>query len=140
MSTAQENLTKFYEAVVQDPNLQQQIFTTPDQASLVSTALKLGKEKGYDFTEQEVEDWLTVSTHQSSSDELSDEDLELIAGGKSAKEALSGMVQTVYGLPRGAVGEIGQAIAEHGVCKIIDHPNFAQHSTNTTAAAVSCNH
>ncbi|MBV8885974.1 MAG: Nif11-like leader peptide family natural product precursor [Chroococcidiopsidaceae cyanobacterium CP_BM_RX_35] len=86
---SQENVMKFYQAVAQDSILQQQMLTAPDRPSLISTALKLGAEKGYSFTEQEVEDWLTTPLEQSGSVELSDTELEMVAGGKDAGSALA---------------------------------------------------
>lgn len=81
----QENVTKFCEAVVKDSNLQQQIFTAPDFASLINTAVKIGAEKGYSFTEQELKDCLTRQAEQSASGKLSDADLEMVAGGDAGE-------------------------------------------------------
>jgi predicted ribosomally synthesized peptide with nif11-like leader len=131
---SQVNVKDFYLAVVQDPALKQQIIAAPDRPSLVSTAVKLGKEKGYNFTEQEVEDWLTNSANQSRPDGLSDEDLESIAGGKSSESVGSKAIETVYGIIPVVGGAVGAA-----ACATADHPHHAQVSTSTTAAAVSCN-
>jgi predicted ribosomally synthesized peptide with nif11-like leader len=84
---SQAEIKKFYLSVVQDPALKEQLFTAPDRHSLVTTAVKLGDEKGYSFTEQDVENWLTASAEQSRPAGLSDTDLEVTAGGKGAEEA-----------------------------------------------------
>jgi predicted ribosomally synthesized peptide with nif11-like leader len=128
---SQENVKKFYLAVVQDPAMKEQILTAPDRPSLVSTAVKLGKEKGYSFAEQDVDDWLTASANQSRPDGLSDIDSESVAGGKEGLDA-SHAGELAGGLA-GSAG--GAAAAAAGV--ICAYP-AAPHSQAVTQAAVYC--
>ncbi len=69
-------IAQFIQQVQQDPSLQQRLAAAPDQKAQLGLAVKLGHELGYEFTEQEVEEWL-----QSRSQELSEEELDVVAGG-----------------------------------------------------------
>jgi len=129
----QENIQKFLLAVAQDPAMKEQILTAPDRSSLVSTAVKLGNEKGYSFTEPEVESWLTTSTNQSRPDGLSDADLESIAGGKSEE---GNKISDAGGVAAGVVNPLLGAVA-WGVCRL--PTEGITHSNSVTAAGISCN-
>lgn len=56
MST--ESLEQFIQEVVQDQALQEQLRAVPNQESIVSLAVQLGQERGYNFTDEEVREKL----------------------------------------------------------------------------------
>ncbi len=79
MSSA--TLDRFYQEVVSDTTLQQRFQSVNDREAIVNTAVQIGQEKGYNFTSEEVEDWINTQTNSPSSGELKDEELETVAGG-----------------------------------------------------------
>ncbi|HAX79348.1 MAG TPA: Nif11-like leader peptide family natural product precursor [Cyanobacteria bacterium UBA11372] len=78
-------LNQFVQDISQDTNLQQQLQEATNRESLVNKMVELGNEKGYSFTPSETEEWLESMANQSgASGELSEEQLEAVAGGASA--------------------------------------------------------
>ena len=81
-----ETVNQFYQEVMQEPALLQQFQSAPDQESLVNIAVEVGQQKGYSFTTSEVEQALAAQNAASETEELSDEQLEAVAGGKGQQE------------------------------------------------------
>lgn len=79
MSTA--TLNQFYQEVVSNPTLQQHFQSVNSPEEIVKIAVDLSQEKGYNFTSQEVEDWLKSHSSNGENSELKDEELEAVAGG-----------------------------------------------------------
>jgi predicted ribosomally synthesized peptide with nif11-like leader len=81
MSDSSDNVESFFELCSQDQALRQQIKTLNDE-QIVS----LANSKGLAFT---IEDLESVLSPGGDSEELSDKDLELVAGGARALNAVS---------------------------------------------------
>ena len=77
-----DSVNQFYQEVMQEPALLQQFQAAPDQESLANMAVKVSQQKGYSFTVAEVEQALAAQSAASETGELSDEQLETVAGGK----------------------------------------------------------
>lgn len=75
------NLEQFYILVQNSEELQQQLGAIQDSQIFNETAARLGQENGYSFTADEVDAFLKEKTQQSNA-ELSDRELEAVAGGK----------------------------------------------------------
>ncbi|MFB2892474.1 Nif11-like leader peptide family natural product precursor [Aerosakkonemataceae cyanobacterium BLCC-F50] len=85
MSSA--TLNQFFQEIAQDKTLQQRLQEATDHESLVNKLEQLSKEKGYEFTTTDVCEWLESVAYQvenqlNASSELSQEELELVTGGK----------------------------------------------------------
>ena len=78
---SKENLEQFYIFVENNQQLQEQLGQVENQQSFYETAMRLGQENGYSFTAQEAEDFITQKAQQGDA-ELSDQQLEAVAGGK----------------------------------------------------------
>jgi predicted ribosomally synthesized peptide with nif11-like leader len=76
-----ESINQFYQEVMQEPALLEQFQSAPDQESLVNLAVEVGQQKGYSFTVDQVEQALAAQNAASETGELSDEQLEAVAGG-----------------------------------------------------------
>jgi predicted ribosomally synthesized peptide with nif11-like leader len=81
------NLEQFYIMVQNSEELQQQLGAIQDSQIFNETAARLGQENGYSFTADEVDAFLNEKKQQSNA-ELSDRELEAVAGGK--KNPLAG--------------------------------------------------
>ncbi|HAA33514.1 MAG TPA: Nif11-like leader peptide family natural product precursor [Cyanobacteria bacterium UBA8553] len=81
-----KSIEQFYQEVMQEPALLEQFQAAPDQESLVNIAVEVGQQKGYSFTTSEVEQALVAQNAVSEAGELSDEQLEAVAGGKGDRE------------------------------------------------------
>ena len=82
---SQANLDLFVAKVAQDPALLSALtagVTAP--AEFVERAVSAGQEAGLPFTPAEAEAWLAAKAKTDNSGELSDTQLEGVAGGKSA--------------------------------------------------------
>jgi predicted ribosomally synthesized peptide with nif11-like leader len=77
-----ESANQFYQQVLQEPALLQQFQSAPDRESLANLAVEVGQQKGYSFTAEEVEQALAAQSAASEAGELSDRQLEAVAGGK----------------------------------------------------------
>ncbi|MEH2359499.1 Nif11-like leader peptide family natural product precursor [Nostoc sp.] len=75
------NLEQFYILVQNSEELQQQLGAIQDSQIFNETAARLGQENGYSFTADEVDTFLKEKTQESNA-ELSDRELEAVAGGK----------------------------------------------------------
>ncbi|HAA33512.1 MAG TPA: Nif11-like leader peptide family natural product precursor [Cyanobacteria bacterium UBA8553] len=81
-----DSVNQFYQEVMQEPALLQQFQAAPDQESLANMAMKVSQQKGYSFTIDEVEQALAAQNTVSEAGELSDEQLETVAGGKGEQK------------------------------------------------------
>ncbi|MEG3859406.1 Nif11-like leader peptide family natural product precursor [Microcoleus sp. herbarium12] len=102
MSFEFEGVNQFFQEVSQDPELQLQFQSVTDRESLVDKAVVLGKEKNYSFSSTEVSEWLESMTaqHQNQSDtsgELSDSELEAVAGAGALGAGAGGVLGGVLG-------------------------------------------
>jgi predicted ribosomally synthesized peptide with nif11-like leader len=75
------NLEQFYIMVQNSEELQQQLGAIQDSQIFNETAARLGQENGYSFTADEVDAFLNEKKEQTNA-ELSDRELEAVAGGK----------------------------------------------------------
>ena len=77
------SLNQFQNEVMQDSALQEQFKTAAATSpeSLGELAVKLGSERGYSFTTSEVEQALAAQNAASEAGELSDQQLDAVAGG-----------------------------------------------------------
>ena len=107
-----ENVNQFYQVVLQDSALQQQLQFAPDEESMVNLAVELGQQKGYDFTSEEVIQAIALAQPPAQTTgmvELADEQLEAVAGGKGADAA---MKAAAAGAATGAL--VGTAVGPEG--------------------------
>lgn len=77
---AQES-AEFQKVVMQDAALQEQFRSVTDPASFVDLAVRLGQERGFGFTFEDVQ--IALADLQSSRKVLSDELLDKVAGGNN---------------------------------------------------------
>ena len=83
-----EAIEKFYEIIAQDEALQARMREATDEAGFQDLAIKLGGEHGCDFTREELS--AHMNALQASMDsELSEADLEQVAGGLSTSTVSS---------------------------------------------------
>ena len=65
---SRESLNQFYQRVLQDTALQEQLRSAPDKQSIIKLAVELGQQNGFSFTAQDVETAIAqVSQQQQSS-------------------------------------------------------------------------
>jgi predicted ribosomally synthesized peptide with nif11-like leader len=100
------SVEQFFQEVSQDQTLQQQFQSILDGEAILNKAVELGKEKGYTFTPAEVEEWV-----QNRSQELSDSELDAVAGGG----ILSGGFGALFGGIVGALRSIDRGIERGNV-------------------------
>ena len=74
------NLEQLRQEVEQDSALQERLNQAQNNESLIALVTEIGQEKGYSFTRQEVKEY--INEMNISQEELSEEQLEAIAGGK----------------------------------------------------------
>ena len=82
------NLEQLHQEVAQDSALQERINQAKDNESLVAIVTELGQEKGYSFTKQEAEEY--INEMNTSQQEISEEQLESIAGGAAQTDGITG--------------------------------------------------
>lgn len=70
-------LEKFYEHVRNDKTLEQEATAALQEGA--SAVVKLGEREGFSFTTEELT--VALAHHAATNDELSDDELELVAGG-----------------------------------------------------------
>jgi predicted ribosomally synthesized peptide with nif11-like leader len=86
------SLTQFQNEVMQDSALQEQFKTAAATSpeSLGELALKLGADRGYSFTLEDIQSTVeAASSYPSVEDELTDEELEMVSGGGSLFDHLT---------------------------------------------------
>jgi predicted ribosomally synthesized peptide with nif11-like leader len=76
------NLEQFYNLVQNSQELQEQLGAVENQESFNEMAVRLGQENGYTFTAEDVKAFLTQKKEEANP-ELSEQELEAVAGGKS---------------------------------------------------------
>lgn len=79
---SQENVQQFYEMIQNNEQMQQQLGAIEDRETFLNRVVQLGQENGSTFTSQEVEAFLKQKGQEQSS-ELSDRELESVAGGQA---------------------------------------------------------
>jgi predicted ribosomally synthesized peptide with nif11-like leader len=82
----QENLDQFLQMVAQDLELQEKLKDTFDRDAYISSVVKLGNEKGYSFSNNEVVAALEAAVQEANGNDvsvsrLSEHELEAVAGG-----------------------------------------------------------
>jgi predicted ribosomally synthesized peptide with nif11-like leader len=77
---SEKSLNDFYKAAQSDTALQQKLKQAPDKDSYLNLIVQSGKEKGYDFTRQEVQS--AIEGINAKRGQLSDKQLESVAGGR----------------------------------------------------------
>ena len=87
------NLEQFYTFVQNNQQLQEQLGATKDKESFNELAVQLGQENGYTFSAQDVDAFINQKSQEENA-ELSNEELEAVAGGKPCP----GPLTTVCGL------------------------------------------
>jgi predicted ribosomally synthesized peptide with nif11-like leader len=80
---SEKSLNDFYKATQSDAALQQKLKAAPDKDSYLNLIVQSGKERGYDFTRQDVVSAFEASNAKRTggSKELDDQQLESVAGG-----------------------------------------------------------
>jgi predicted ribosomally synthesized peptide with nif11-like leader len=81
------DVQRLHQEVLQDVALQQRLRDAKDDQSLVALALEIGQQKGYTFTKEEAQQYIKDLNISRSQQELSDEQLEAIAGGRTTSAA-----------------------------------------------------
>ena len=75
------NLEQFYTFVQNNQQLQEQLGATKDRERFNELAVQLGQENGYTFSVQDVDTFINQKSQEENA-ELSDQELEAVAGGK----------------------------------------------------------
>lgn len=82
-----EKIEQFYQEVLQEPALQQQLESANSKETFLNIAVELGKGNGYSFDTRELNDWILAQQKTvEDRDGLSDEELETLAGGFIQKD------------------------------------------------------
>jgi predicted ribosomally synthesized peptide with nif11-like leader len=82
------NLEQFYTFVQNNQELQEQLGATEDRESFNELAVQLGQKNGYTFTVKDVDTFINQKTQEENA-ELSDQELEAVAGGKECPGPLT---------------------------------------------------
>jgi hypothetical protein len=97
----QQNIETFYQSVAQSPATLTQLTSgvqSPDE--FIERAVAMGNEQGYTFTREEATSWINGQIESRKNGELSDVQLEGVAGGKGAP--LSNAINThIPQIPQG---------------------------------------
>jgi predicted ribosomally synthesized peptide with nif11-like leader len=76
----QESTQQFLQMLFQNQQFQERLSAIDDRETFLRSCVNIGKEKGYDFNIQEVEEFMKLMATQQQG-ELSEEELEAVAGG-----------------------------------------------------------
>ncbi|MFM9970692.1 MAG: hypothetical protein ACKVQK_20060 [Burkholderiales bacterium] len=114
------HIEQFYTRAINDQVLVQKMMEgTNGPNDFVANAVKEGKTMGYDFTFEEADGWIKKQQEIKASGELSDSQLEVVAGGKYDKtNQYAGETQSnansgnVTGTIGGAAMTVGAAVTE----------------------------
>ena len=79
------NLEQFYNLVQNSQELQQQLGSVETEESFNEMAVRLGQENGYTFTAEDVKAFINQKS-QEANPELSEQELEAVAGGQSKSD------------------------------------------------------
>jgi len=82
------NLEQFYTFVQTNQQLQEQLGAAKDRESFNELAVQLGQENGYTFSVNDVDAFLNQKSQEENA-ELSNEELEAVAGGKPCPGIIS---------------------------------------------------
>jgi predicted ribosomally synthesized peptide with nif11-like leader len=77
---SEANLQQFLAKVVSDSAIQDQLKNVTDKGAFAETAVRLGSQHGFTFTAADV-DAVLFRSKENPLDQLSDQDLALVAGG-----------------------------------------------------------
>jgi predicted ribosomally synthesized peptide with nif11-like leader len=77
---SQANVEQFYKVVQNSQQLQEQLGAAENKESFNELAVRLGQENGYTFTAEEVDAFINQKSQEANA-ELSDQELEAVAGG-----------------------------------------------------------
>jgi predicted ribosomally synthesized peptide with nif11-like leader len=95
----QADIEKFYNAVAQNPALLARLTTTagtPEE--FIDGAVKEAKAQGFSITHEEARSWIDGQIAARQNGELTDVQLERVAGGKGGDAALAGMDTIAQGI------------------------------------------
>lgn len=97
---SQANVELFYAKLKDDPALLNSLSEgATTQAEVIKRAVAAGQAQGLDFTAPEAQAWVTEQTTIGDDGELSDTQLEGVAGGKGGKpQGVIGAFGTLFGL------------------------------------------
>jgi predicted ribosomally synthesized peptide with nif11-like leader len=88
------NLEQFYTFVQTNQQLQEQLGAAKDRESFNELAVQLGQENGYTFSVKDVDAFLNQKSQEANA-ELSNEELEAVAGGKDCPGPLTTVCFTI---------------------------------------------
>lgn len=85
---SKESIQEFYNYVQTQPEIQQELNSLiGDRKALLDKAIELGQQNNYSFTKEELEQAIAnLEAAYSENSELSDEQLEAVAGGKGVRD------------------------------------------------------
>jgi hypothetical protein len=95
----EQNIEAFYKSVAQSPAALQQLTAgvqTPDE--FIDRAVTVGQEQGYSFTRAEASTWINGQIEARKNGELSDVQLEGVAGGKGINSAINSGLNSIPGV------------------------------------------
>jgi hypothetical protein len=104
---SQAHIEQFYSKAVKDPALVHKMLGgTNGPDDFIRNAVKEGKSQGYDFSYEEADGWIKEQQRMKASGELSDAQLEGVAGGKGAamQNLSNSMTNNIYTQDANAVG------------------------------------
>ena len=94
---SQARIEQFYGKAVKDPALINRIATgTKSPEDFVRNAVQEGKNQGYEFSYEEADTWIKNQQKMKASGELSDSQLEGVAGGKASNTTSSGLAAQAW--------------------------------------------
>ena len=95
---SQTNLTQFLSRIMNDSRLQDQLKGVTDKTGFTQTMIRLGKESGFQFSAEDV-DTALIKNQANPLQELHDEDLALVAGGRppATKDGCGDAWTTLFG-------------------------------------------
>lgn len=79
-----QQVEAFYEHALTNPAVVQFLQGMPDAATFEHTAAELGNAAGFAFSAEDARQWVQAKLDKEASGELSDAELESVAGGKGA--------------------------------------------------------
>jgi predicted ribosomally synthesized peptide with nif11-like leader len=88
------NLEQFYTFVQTNQQLQEQLGAAKDRETFNELAVQLGQENGYTFSVKDVDAFINQKS-QDANAELSNEELEAVAGGKIGEGNCPGIISTI---------------------------------------------
>jgi hypothetical protein len=111
----EQSIETFYKSVAQSPAALTQLTAgvqTPDE--FIDRAVSVGNEQGYKFTREEATLWINNQIEARKNGELSDVQLEGVAGGKGSVSGVintvSGGISTGYNAVNSGINTVGGAI------------------------------